>query len=132
MNEESRAPRSLAPRPPRCPPNQSTFCPRITQHQPKKSPAELQALTTIQQNNFTPPTAPCVRSNNVNGMRNPAPINHFPPTLFSPNGSTMYGEAHLFSQADSRLVTGNLSLHRQSVHRTVTQGKAQQDSSPAL
>src|SRR5664279_1940041 len=31
-------------------------------------------------------------------MRNPAPINHFPPTLFSPNRSPIYGEAHLFSQ----------------------------------
>ena len=30
-------------------------------------------------------------------MRNPAPINHFPPTLFSPNRSPIYGEAHLFS-----------------------------------
>src|ERR1035437_1315608 len=31
-------------------------------------------------------------------MRNPAPINHFPPTLFSPNRSPIYGEAHLFSR----------------------------------
>ena len=30
-------------------------------------------------------------------MRNNAPINHFPPTLFSPNHSPIYGEAHLFS-----------------------------------
>src|SRR5664279_599368 len=30
-------------------------------------------------------------------MRNPAPINHFPPTLFSPNGSPIYGEAHFFA-----------------------------------
>jgi hypothetical protein len=53
----------------------------------KKRPIDLQPLTTIQQNNFSPPTAPCLRPNNVNGMRNPAPINHFPPTLFSPNRS---------------------------------------------
>jgi hypothetical protein len=29
-------------------------------------------------------------------MRNPATINHFPPTLFSPNRSPIYGEAHFF------------------------------------
>ena len=43
-------------------------------------------------------------------MRNPAPINHFPPTLFSPNRSPIYGEAHLFSQPVSRLGTGNASV----------------------
>ena len=47
---------------------------------------------------ISPPTAPCLRPNNVNGMRNTAPINHFPPTLFSPNRSPIYEEAHLFSQ----------------------------------
>jgi len=30
-------------------------------------------------------------------MRNPAPINYFPPTLFSPNRSPIYGEAHFFA-----------------------------------
>ena len=45
-------------------------------------------------------------------MRNTAPINHFPPTLFSPNRSPIYGEAHLFSQPASRLVTGNPSLQK--------------------
>jgi hypothetical protein len=29
-------------------------------------------------------------------MRNNAPINHFPPTPFSPNRSLIYGEAHFF------------------------------------
>src|ERR1039458_6547684 len=43
-------------------------------------------------------------------MRNHAPINHFPPTLFSPNCSPIYGEAHLFSQPVSRLGTGNPSV----------------------
>src|ERR1035441_9127650 len=43
-------------------------------------------------------------------MRNPTPINHFPPTLFSPNRSPIYEEAHLFSQPASRLVTGNPSV----------------------
>src|ERR1017187_8341122 len=43
-------------------------------------------------------------------MRNTAPINHFPPTLFSPNRSPIYGEAHLFSQPVSRLGTGNPSV----------------------
>jgi hypothetical protein len=38
--------------------SQSTFYPRTTQRQPKKRPADLQALTTIQQNNFTPKTPP--------------------------------------------------------------------------
>jgi hypothetical protein len=50
---------------------------------------------------ISPPTAPSPRPDNVNGMRNPAPINHFPPTLFSPNRSPLYGEAHLFSQPES-------------------------------
>jgi hypothetical protein len=45
-------------------------------------------------------------------MRNPAPINHFPPTLFSPNRSPIYEEAHLFSQPASRLVTGNPSIQK--------------------
>ena len=52
-------------------------------------------------------------------MRNPASINHFPPTLFSPNRSPIYGEAHLFSQPASRLVAGNPSLHGQSVYRAI-------------
>src|ERR1017187_3747311 len=43
-------------------------------------------------------------------MRNTAPINHFPPTLFSPNRSPIYGEAHLFSQPVSSLGTGNPSV----------------------
>ena len=46
-------------------------------------------------------------------MRNYARINHFPPTLFSQNGSPIYGEAHLFSQPASRLVTGNPSLQKE-------------------
>ena len=46
-------------------------------------------------------------------MRNPAPSNHFPPTLFSPNRSPIYGGAHLFSQPGSRLVTGNCSLQKE-------------------
>src|ERR1017187_3658745 len=52
-------------------------------------------------------------------MRNPAPINHFPPTLFSPNRSPIYGEAHLFSQPALRMVTGNpsVSLGRYSCGR---------------
>jgi hypothetical protein len=29
-------------------------------------------------------------------MRNNAPINHFPPTPFSPNRSPIYGEAHFY------------------------------------
>src|ERR1035437_9876279 len=44
-------------------------------------------------------------------MRNTALINHFPPTLFSPNRSPIYGEAHFFPQPASRLVTSNPSLH---------------------
>ena len=59
---------------------------------------------------ISPPTAPCLRPDNVNGMRNPAPINHFPPTLFSLNRSPIYEDAHLFSQPASRLVTGNPSV----------------------
>jgi hypothetical protein len=51
-------------------------------------------------------------------MRNYARINHFPPTLFSPNRSPIYGEAHLFSQPASRLVTGNPSLHGEGVSLT--------------
>src|ERR1035441_1876428 len=46
-------------------------------------------------------------------MRNTAPVTHSPPTLFPPNRSPIYGEAHLFSQPASRLVTGNPSLHGQ-------------------
>jgi hypothetical protein len=46
-------------------------------------------------------------------MRKYAPINHFPPTLFSPNGSPIYEEMYLFSQPASRLVTGNPSLQIQ-------------------
>jgi len=46
----------------------------------------------------SPPNRPFPRLNNVNGMRNPAPINHFPPTLFSPNRSFIYEEAHFFPQ----------------------------------
>src|ERR1035437_7435096 len=64
---------------------------------------------------FHPSTAPCARPDNVNVMRNTAPINHFPPTLFSPNRSPIYGEAHLFSQPASRLVTGNSSLQGSTV-----------------
>ena len=45
-------------------------------------------------------------------MRNPTLINHFPPTLFSPNRSPIYEEAHLFSQPASRLGTGNPSLQK--------------------
>ena len=45
-------------------------------------------------------------------MRNTAPITHFPPTLFSPTRSPIYGEARLFSQPASRLVTGNPSLQK--------------------
>ena len=54
-------------------------------------------------------------------MRNNAPINHFPPTLFSPNRSPIYGEARLFSQPASRLVTGNPSLQK-GVNRISTGG----------
>jgi hypothetical protein len=36
-------------------------------------------------------------------MRNTAPINHFPPTLFSPNRSPIYGEAHFFAAMSSML-----------------------------
>src|ERR1039458_4059673 len=40
-------------------PNQSSFCPGIKiSHNLKKGPADLQALTTIQQNNFTPQPPP--------------------------------------------------------------------------
>jgi hypothetical protein len=35
MNEESRSP---VPRPPRCPPNQSTFCPPTNQLEPERKP----------------------------------------------------------------------------------------------
>src|ERR1035437_2009740 len=55
-------------------------------------------------------------------MRNPAPINHFPPTLFSPNRSPIYGEAHLFSQPASRLGTGNPSLHGQCTKAVLVSG----------
>jgi hypothetical protein len=40
-------------------------------------------------------------------MRNSLPINDFPPTLFSPNRSPIYGKAHLFSQPAAELVTGD-------------------------
>ena len=40
-------------------------------------------------------------------MRNIEPINHFPPTLFSPNRSPIIGEAHLFSQPASKLVVSD-------------------------
>src|ERR1035437_4532741 len=40
------------------PPNQSTLCPPMNHEQPKKCPADLQALTTIQQDNFTPQPPP--------------------------------------------------------------------------
>src|ERR1017187_961252 len=46
-------------------------------------------------------------------MRTTAPINHFPPTLFSPSRSPIYGEAHFISQPASKLVTGNSSLRGQ-------------------
>jgi bifunctional DNA-binding transcriptional regulator/antitoxin component of YhaV-PrlF toxin-antitoxin module len=35
--------------------------------------------------------------NNVNDMRNRPAINNFPPTLFAPNRSPIYGEAHFLS-----------------------------------
>jgi hypothetical protein len=40
-------------------------------------------------------------------MRNPAPINHFPPTLFSPNRSPIYERRNYFSQPAAELVTGD-------------------------
>jgi hypothetical protein len=72
-----------------------------TQYQPKKVLlicSHLQQFSEI----ISAPNAPCVRSNNVNGMRNSGPINHFPPTLFSLNRSPIYGETYLFSQRATR------------------------------
>jgi hypothetical protein len=43
-------------------------------------------------------------------MRNPAPINHFPPTLFSPNRSSIYERRNYFSQPAAELVTGSPAL----------------------
>jgi hypothetical protein len=48
---------------------------------------------------ISPPNRPFPRPDNVNGMRNPAPIKHFPPTLFSPNCSPIYEEAHLLRKS---------------------------------
>ena len=75
---------------------------RLTQKAPhrEKSAVDLQPLTAIQQNNFTPPTGPFSRPDNVNGMRNHLPINHFPPTLFSPNRSPIY-ERHNYSSEEN-------------------------------
>ena len=54
-------------------------------------------------------------------MRNSAAINHFPPTLFSPNRSPIYGKAHFFAQPASRLVTAlqlqdQLSVQLEKLH----------------
>jgi hypothetical protein len=75
----------------------------------EKSAVDLQPLTAIQQNNFTPQPAPFPRPNNVNGVRNHLPINHFPPTLFSPNGSPIYERRNYFSQPAAKRVTGSSS-----------------------
>jgi hypothetical protein len=37
-------------------------------------------------------------------MRNNGPINHFPPTLFSPIGSRIYGEAHSEMKTEHMIV----------------------------
>ena len=81
---------------------QGRFAPQPGGNSLKKSLlicSHLQQFSEI----FSALTAPFPRPNNVTGMRNSPAINHFPPTLFSPNRSPIYGEAHLFSPPASRL-----------------------------
>ncbi len=74
---------------------------KITQQQPKKVLlicSHLQQFSEI----ISSPTAPLPQPDNVNGMRNTAPTKYFPPILFSPSASRIYGEAHFISQPTSR------------------------------
>src|ERR1039458_2624442 len=53
-------------------------------------------------------------------MRNSAPINHFPPTLFSPNRSAIYGGAHSY-----RAGVGQTECHISSRASSRESGKSQ-------
>ena len=55
---------------------------------------------------ISPPTGPFPRPDNVNGMRNHLPINHFPPTLFSPKCSPIYERAIVFMRRMKNLPQG--------------------------